>query len=108
MIENKTTFCGCGYGKATHPWKGQEGLRVHVLDEDGCCRMVAVGGYAPTRFYECDFHDDGNMIKMVATGRGSMTEYTFRHQRMYAYHEESGVWSLPKDKGSINSIGDNW
>jgi len=108
MKETKNTFCGCGHGKATHTYGDLEGLRVHILSEGSCCRMEAVGEDAPVRFYESDFHGNGGMVKMVDTGRETMTEYTFLNQRMYSYHKETGIWSLPKNRGSINSIGDNW
>jgi hypothetical protein len=108
MGSKKITLCGCGYGKPTHKWKDMEGLRVHILGEGTCCRMEAKGDDIPVRFYEADFHGDGRMIKVVDTGKETLTEYTLRNQRMYSYHEESGVWSLPKNRGSINSIGDNW
>lgn len=108
MGEKKTAFCGCGYGKPTHKYGDLEGLRVHVLGEGTCCRMEAVGDDAPVRFYEADFHRNGELVKMVDTGRETLTEYTFRNQRLYSFHKESGIWSLPKNRGSINSIGDNW
>jgi hypothetical protein len=102
---SKVTFCGCGYGVATHPFEDMEGLRVHELGEGTCCRMITTGSLIPTDFRMQVYND---RIEEVCTVNGqTITTWTLRNQRLYTKHD-NGVWSLPKNKESTNSLPDEW
>lgn len=108
-------MCGCGYGVATHSFDGMDGLRLHILGHGTCCRMIAEGDLIPTDFrmelwtsYEGTIHEHTSLMEVCSVNGQTITTYTLTDQRSYHFHEESNVWSLPKSKESINSIGDEW
>lgn len=108
-------MCGCGYETPTHKYKDMDGLRVHELGEGGCCRMIASGDLEPTNFrmevwssHIGTKHEKTFLTEVCDVNGITITKYTLTDQRGYSYNEELGVWTLPKDKSSINSIGDNW
>lgn len=86
MREQKVkTTCSCGGG----------------LGANHCYRMEATGELIPK-----DFREDWNTTVCTVNGY-TITKYTLINQRLYHLHE-NGVWSLPKDKSSTISIGDEW
>lgn len=114
-MDNKKPMCGCGYGIATHPFPGLEGLRVHVLGEGSCCRTQATGDLIPTNFrmevwtHHAGTEHEKTFLTEVCDVNGiTITKYTLTDQRGYNYDEEFGFWSVPKNRESVNSIGDEW
>jgi hypothetical protein len=104
MIKDKITLCGCGYGIPTHYHNDE--LHLHVLGTKECCREEIKDIFT---FYKRDFHADGSLVNMVSGKTiGELTEYTFRWQRLYNLHKETGVWSRPKSKESTNSLTGDW
>lgn len=115
MMKYDKLMCGCGYGIATHPFRELKGLRVHVLGEGSCCRMIAQGNLVPKNFrLEVWTHNIGTehettfLTEVCDVDGITITKYTLTDQRNYSYSEEFDVWTLPKSRESINSIGDNW
>lgn len=111
----KQRMCGCGYGIPTHPYKDMEGLRVHVLGEGTCCRVIATGKLIPKNFrlevwttLAGTKHEKTFLTEVCDVDDVTITKYTLTDQRGYNYDKETDTWSHPKHKSSINSIGDNW
>ncbi len=77
--------CYCGGGAST----------PHKLGIEGCYREIAKGKCLPIPL------ENGNYI----VEGYEVTEYTLLHQRLYAKHE-CGIWSIPKDHSSVNSLPD--
>jgi hypothetical protein len=114
-MENNKPMCGCGHGIATHPFEGLEGLRVHVLGEGSCCRTIATGSMIPKNFrMEVWTHHVGTeyektfLTEVCEVNKQTITKYTLTDQRGYNYDSKFGIWSHPKSRESINSIGDEW
>jgi hypothetical protein len=92
---SKNTLCSCGGGDGPY----------HPLGEGKCFRMEATGKLIPANFRMQVFED---RIEEVCTVNDyTITTWTLMNQRLYSKHE-NGIWSLPKDKSSVNSIGDDW
>lgn len=77
--------CYCG-GGAPAP---------HELGVEKCYREIAKDKYLPIPSASGNYIVNGHEV----------TEYTLVHQRLYSKHE-CGIWSLPKDHSSINSLPD--
>lgn len=104
------SFCSCGYGvaKYEHP-KFPGKINAHILGEESCCREEVIGLNEKLTFFEGSLFNDDKKVNLVTIkGECTITEYTFRSQRGYAFHEESGVWSRPKNKTSTNSLEGDW
>jgi len=87
-------MCGCGGG----PESG-----IHPISENGCYRKVATGNLVPTNFR----YDAGFKANVCDVNGYTITEYTLLSQRLYHKHED-GNWSLPKDEGTMISLGEEW
>jgi hypothetical protein len=85
MINQK--LCCCGGGKES----------PHILGNDDCYRE-----WVPKELASVQSYNDPHM--WVMPGDYEITDYTLRHQRMYAYHPEVDMWSRTKDHESINSL----
>lgn len=114
-MENNKPMCGCGHGKATHTFKDMEGLRVHVLGEGSCCRTIATGSMIPKNFHMEVWtnnvgteHEKTFLTEVCNVDKKTITKYTLTDQRGYNYDEDFKIWSHPKSRGSVNSIGDEW
>ena len=114
-MESKKPMCGCGYEEPTHKFKEMEGLRVHVLGEGNCCRTVATGNMIPKNFRMEVWtsnagteHEHTFLTEVCELNGQTVTKYTLTDQRGYCYDEDFGIWSHPKNRDSVNSIGDNW
>lgn len=105
-------MCGCGHGIATHPFEGMEGLIVHVLGYGTCCREIAKAEMIPTNFrhevWYNQYSEQSNLVEVCTVNGQCITVYTLKNQRGFNYDEEFGVWSHPKSRESINSLGDEW
>ena len=86
-------FCSCG-GNALNVEFGTKAF--HMLGVTGCLRKEATADLIPVHFRT------ENGVKVCDVKGITITEYTLYNQRLYAFR--GGVWSLPKDESSINSI----
>ena len=100
-------MCGCGYGIATHPSEGLDGLRLHLLGAGDCCRTIATGNLIPKNFRMVPWSDD-TTTEVCEVNSQTITTYTLLYQRMYNYDDKSKTWSCLKIPDSINSIGNDW
>lgn len=107
---DRVSYCGCGHGVATHEHPNFPGeLRIHVLGEGSCAREEVVGLENKIKFFKGKLFESQDETNLVNLGDGEViTEYTFRWQRMYSYHEESGKYSRPKSRDSVNSLEGDW
>lgn len=92
-------LCSCGGGERAN----------HQLGKDGCFRMKAVGKLIPINFRKERLIPSVHKqpINVCDINGYSISVYTLKHQRLYAEIAD-GIWSLPKDKSSINSLEGDW
>jgi len=101
-MSDNIILCGCGYGTPTHHYKNSEKPKLHELGKNGCCRKKAEGNLIPTNFRE------ENDSQVCDVNGYTITTYTLFNQRLYSYHKDNDVWSLPKNEESTNSLPDNF
>ncbi len=104
-MKNDKPMCGCGHGVATHTFKDMEGLRVHILGEGNCCRVIATGDMIPTNFrmevwthYSGTEHEKTFLTEVCDVNGHTITKYTLTDQRGYNYDEEFNIWSYPNNQ----------
>lgn len=107
---SKISYCGCGHGKATHEHPNFPGeLRIHILGVGTCAREEVPGLGDKLKFFKGKLFPHWEKdVDLVNLDGEIITLYTFRFQRMYSFHEDSGVWSRPKSKESVNSLEGDW
>lgn len=81
-----TLTCGCG---------GISGS--HEMGSEKCFREIAKGDLIPKNFR---INERGQEVCDVSGH--TITKYTLINQR--CYHLDHGIWNLPKDHSSYNSV----
>jgi hypothetical protein len=101
FVSNAKALCNCGGENVSELIKVTHNPnRGHILGKGGCFRKEAVGGLVPSDFR---YNETYGYNECKVNGY-YITVFTLLHQRCYSFHEEAGIWSLPKDESSVNSI----